>query len=229
MVSRAMFYGVIVVFVALLLIVSTVAASYFYQNQQETEAARNYAHDLNSTIGRYNLLLSNYRNQLGNYSTTLSLLAKALSNLNTSSAAYQSGIGELAVLWGNYVNATRAFKGSYVTYSVSMKVDYGNGTVVWYNDTAIQPGWNLYTATLVLLKGNVQATWYPTFQPPEHFVYGINGVISPRTEGWFIWEFDKGTWQVSGTGADPLQAYNRTTFAWTLCGYDQNFVPTCRP
>lgn len=229
MVSRAVFYGVMVVFVALLLIVSVVAASYFYQNQQETEAAQNYAQELNGTISRYNLLVSNYDHVLRNYNTTLSLLTKALSNLNTSSAAYQSGINELSALWDSYVNETRTFKGSYATYSADMMIDYGNGTLVWYNDTAIQPGWNLYTATLVLLKGNVQATWYPAFQPPEHFVYGINGVVGPNTKGWFIWEFGRGAWQASTTGADPLQVYNGTIFAWTLCAYDQNFRPTCTP
>lgn len=229
MADKSLLYGVVVVFVALLLVSSLTAAYYFSAEQQQAEAARNYARDLNGTISQYSALHSSLGVALENYNSTLSLLVQAAANLNTSTPAYQNVVSHLAGLWKSYLNLTESYRGTFASYSTDMLVDYGNGTRVWYNDTRIQPGWNLYTTTLVLLKGNIQAELYSTFQPPEHFIYGINGVLSSKTTGWFLWVQSGGGWQVSQAGADSQRAYNGTVFAWTLCQYDQNYNPTCTP
>ncbi|MHB8568356.1 MAG: hypothetical protein ACYC7D_15410 [Nitrososphaerales archaeon] len=108
-------------------------------------------------------------------------------------------------------------------------MDFGNGTQHWYNNTRVQPGWNLYVATLSLTNGNVNATLYG---PPlnEHFVTGIDGVQNSKTTSWFLWTWNStASWQVANVGPDLLRMYNQSVYAWTFCGMDSNYNPTCTP
>ena len=110
----------------------------------------------------------------------------------------------------------------------SVLVDFGNGTRSWYNNTQLQPGWNLYIETVVLMKGNVVAQWFPQYG--SHLVSGIGGAGSTSTKYWFIWTYDKTQgWQQAQVGADQLQTQDGSVFAWTLCAVDQNFQPNCKP
>ena len=112
-----------------------------------------------------------------------------------------------------------------------MLLQYGNGTRRWYNDSAIQPGWNAYLVTLVLVNGNVQATWYPNYG--EHFVNGIRGVEGgpSANEGWTLWTWNSSkAWQITNVGPDDLPMYNGSVFAWTYCSYDPvTYAPLCSP
>jgi len=106
--------------------------------------------------------------------------------------------------------------------------DFGNGTRVWYNDTAIQPGWNFYVETVILTKGGLAAQWYPQYG--EHLVTGIQGVTNTQTKYWFLWTYSAAaSWQSAQVGADQLTAYNGSIYAWTFCGATLAFEPTCRP
>jgi hypothetical protein len=218
---------VVVVFVALLLITSTLAAIYYTDYQQEVSTDQKHQTELSLAISSYNSLLVLYNAGLNGYNKTLSLLAGAVSNLNTSTPAYHTAAGELASLWTTYKTLASGNGNRPLVYSVRMLVDYGNGTTKWYNDTTTQPGWNGYVVTLVLLDGNVQATWYPQYG--EHLVTGINGVNQTSSESWFVWGFTNGKWTPSATGSDQLLVDNGTVVAWTLCGYDSNFNPSCTP
>jgi hypothetical protein len=224
---RGTFYGVVVLLVALLIVSSTAALYYYGENQQTGSQSQKYVGELGSALASYRSLSAEYNVSLSDYNTTLSLLARAVASLNTSTPAYSNASLELSSLWSSYQHLA-AFSGRRaLAYGVRMLVDFGNGTRRWYNDTAIQPGWNAYLATLVLLRGNVQATWYPQYG--EHLVTGLGGVTETLSRSWFFWDFDGGAWSLSSSGADQLQGYNGTTIAWTMCGYDANFSPTCHP
>lgn len=213
--------------VALLLLSSAFAAVYYGEYQQETSLAKEQQSELSLALTNYNALLGRYNASLGGYNQTLSLLAGAVSSLNTSTPAYRSAAADLASLWSSYQALANGSGRRVLAYGVRMLVDYGNGTSRWYNGSTIQPGWSGYVATLVLLDGNMQATWYPQFG--EHFVTGVNGVNQTSSQSWFVWEFAGGKWAPLETGSDQLQIVNGTTIAWTLCGYDADFVPTCTP
>ncbi len=202
------------------------ALLYYNQYQQQASETQRYVSEVQAALASYRSLSSDNRAALAGYNTTISLLADAVANLNTSTQAYHDASGALSTLWSRYLTLSGNGSGSYV-YSARMLVDFGNGTRHWFNDTQIQPGWNAYVATVVLLGGRVQASWYPQYQ--EHFVEGLDGVASGQSNSWFVWEYGKGGWQLSQTGADPIQVFNGTAFAWTLCGYDSNFNPTCTP
>ncbi len=225
--SNGVFYGAIAVLLALLIVSSSLALVYYGQYQQQVAANGRYVDDLNAALTRYRSLSRSYDASLRDYNITLSLLATAVANLNTSTPAYSNASVALPKLWSSY-QTLAALGGSRVpAYSVQMMVNYGNGTQRWYNGTAVKPGWNAYVATLVVLDGRVQASWYPQYG--EHFVQALDGVSSGQTNSWFVWVEGSSGWELSPTGADGVQVYNGSTFAWTLCGYDASFNPTCTP
>jgi len=225
--ARSIFYGVVVVFVAMLVISSSLTLYYFGQDQQSTSQNQTYANELNTALMRYRSLSGSFNASLSEYGQTLSLLSSAVANLNTSTPAYRNASLDLTALWSSYEQLSSSSGRKALVYSLHLLLDFGNGSLRWYNDTSIEPGWNGYLATLVLLKGNLQAEWYPQYG--EHLVTGVDGVPQTSSSAWFFWGFSEGNWSLAQTGADGLRVNNGTTIAWTLCGYDINFNPTCSP
>ena len=227
MVKKETFYGVVAALAAALVLSSSLALLYYNQYQGQLSQSRKYSDELNAALAKYQSLAEDNDASLSDYNSTLALLAQAVANLNTSTPAYQKASSSLGSLWSAYRTLASRAGTHILSYGVRMLVDFGNGTKVWHNDTSIQPGWDAYVATLVLLDGNVQATWYPAFG--EHFVAGIGGIPSTQSSSWFVWEFSDGGWSPSQTGADGIQVHNGTTIGWTLCGFDENYNPTCKP
>jgi cell division protein FtsL len=193
------------------------------------------------------------------YNITFSLLVNALSEMNTSEPAYTNASKTLTSLWQEYTTLVAQYKqlsssfqeiltnfnrennatllGNIQPISVSLLtsnilIDFGNGTYHWFNETAIQPGWNFYVATLVVTNGNVVATWYPQYS--AHFVTGIDGVFNNNAQGeyWFLWTWNStsSSWQVASVGADQLMMYNGSIYAWTYCLENiTNYMPECTP
>ena len=225
--SRGVFLGVAVVLVALLIMSSSLAALYYGQYRQAYSQNQNYAEELSSALASYRSLSGSFNSSLRDYNTTLSLLTIAVANLNTSTPAYQNATTALSSLWHDYQQLSSVSGRRALVYSAHLLVDFGNGTRRWFNDTSVDPGWNGYVASIVLLKGNVQATWYPQYG--EHFVTGIDGISQTTSKSWFFWEFNGTSWAASQNGADELQVNNGTSIAWTLCPYDTNFNPICTP
>ena len=82
-----------------------------------------------------------------------------------------------------------------VKYDADILIDYGNGTYTWYNDTSVQPGSNLYTTTVLVTNGYVNAT---CCEFGSHFVTGIDGVQNSNSESWWLWTYNEtASWQVA--------------------------------
>ena len=226
-VSKARFYGIVTVLIALLLLSSIAAAVSYEEYQRQASDTQRYIGELNTALTNYRSLAGSYNASLKDYNTTLSLLADAVSNLNTSTPAYAHANRALSSLWTSYQSLASVGGRHALAYVVRALVDYGNGTRGWYNDSSAQPGWDAYVASVVLFGGRVQAAWYPQYG--EHLVIGVNGVNATGTKSWFVWEFTQGTWTPSQTGADEIHMHNGTVIAWTLCGYDAYFRPSCTP
>lgn len=217
--------GVAVVLVALLVISATAGAYYYYQYAQASQARAEYVGELATATSQYDRLASGYNSSIALDNATLSLLAQAIGAMNTSLPAYQQASAQLSQLWDRYLSLKPA---STSLYTADVLVDFGNGTRVWYNGTRVQPGWNLYTETVVLTNGDLQAEWYPQFQ--EHLVSGIDGVNASQTMSWFLWTFNStASWQAPQLGADDLPVYNGSIFAWTYCGSSPSGAPECVP
>lgn len=217
--------GLAILLVALLVISATAGAYYYYQYSQASQSKDQFASELTTATVQYSKLASNYNQSLSLDNQTLSLLVGAISIVNTSLPAYQQASAELSQLWSEYL-ALKPAPGS--VYAADILFDFGNGTRIWYNDTSVQPGWNMYTETVVLTHGNLQAQWYPSFQ--EHLVSGIDGVTSTANKSWFLWTFNStSSWQEAQVGADDLTVYNGSVFAWTFCPVSSSYAPECTP
>jgi len=226
MTSRSTLYGSAALAVALLVIEGTVGVYYYTQYAGERVAGQMLVQELKDIDTRYALLAANYNGLLSNYSRSISLLSRSIAVVNTSQPVYREASRELSALWREYLVLKPA---STELQQDSVLVDFANGTRSWYNNTQLQPGWNLYIETVVLMKGNVVAQWFPQYG--SHLVSGIGGAGSTSTKYWFIWTYDDKTrsWQQAQVGADQLQTQDGSVFAWTLCAVDQNFQPNCKP
>ena len=188
-------------------------------NTSET-AYGNASRMLSGLWENYTSVIANYKSLVQNYSGIFSEFKSALisfskeTNITTSSSSFQE--------------PTIPISTSLLTSNILF--DFGNSTNLWVNGTSIQPGWNLFVATLVVTNGNIQAIWYPQYS--EHFVTAVDGVQATQTKSWFVWYFNttSSTWVSPAAGADQLTMYNDTSYAWTLCGYNSaTFLPTCTP
>jgi len=112
----------------------------------------------------------------------------------------------------------------------NLLIDFGNGTQQWHNGTRIQPGWNLYTETLAVTNGKVNATCCAF---GSHFVTGIDGVQSKSgsSVSWAVWTFNAtSSWQEANVGVDEIDVSNNSVYAWTFCPYSPvTYAPLCAP
>jgi len=83
---------------------------------------------------------------------------------------------------------------------VNICIDYGNGTIEWYNDTVIPLGYNLLEATKRIAIVNY--TYWPSYR--ASFVDAINGVWNKGAYYWmwYYWDLELKTWRYGNCGAD---------------------------
>ncbi|MGI0091782.1 MAG: hypothetical protein ACREBS_08735 [Nitrososphaerales archaeon] len=114
-----------------------------------------------------------------------------------------------------------------VRFASDIVIDYGNGTHTWYNETAVLPGSNLYTLTVLVTEGNVNAT---CCEYGSHFVTGISGIQNTNAKSWFLWTYNStASWQTAQSGPDEYSIFNESVFAWTFCGMTASYNPSCTP
>jgi hypothetical protein len=218
-------YGLTLVLVTLLIISVVSEIYYYYEYGQATQSRDQYVSELVTATRQYDELASSYNSSLSLDNKTLGLLVGTIAAVNTSLPIYKQASGELSQLWSQYLSLKPAKSSLYIA---DILLDFGNGTRHWFNGTQVQPGWNMYIATVVFSNGNLRAQWYPQYQ--EHFVSGIDGVSDSNSVYWFLWTYNStASWQVAQVGADDLPVYNGSVFAWTYCGESASYAPTCTP
>ena len=226
MTSEKTLYGLLALAVAALVLTSSIGIFYYTSFQEANAADLKHQSEIVTALTSYNSLLSSFNESLVGYNETISLLVNTTAGLDTRSPAYARVSSALADVWLRY-NSLVAKQGARADYSVNILVEGTDGARHWHNGTAIQPGWNMYVATLVLFEGKVGAVWYPQYG--EHFVNSIGGFNSTQTSSWFVWVHKGNGWEFQPTGADEVRLFNGSMVAWTLCGYDNDYNPTCAP
>lgn len=225
---RGVANSVAVFLVALIVVSGTVAGFYFVQYNSQVATSTQYAAELRAANSKFNQTATDYNLLLSQYNESLTLLSESVALLNTSSPVYQEASTQLTALWKTYLSLKPAATG---LYTADILIDFGNGTRTWYNGTSVQPGWNLYILTLVLTSGKMEAQWYPQYG--EHLVTGLDGVSNsvPEETSWFFWSWNSTSkWQSPAVGADDVNVYNGSVFAWTYCKYDPStYAPLCTP
>jgi len=222
--SRSTLYGVLVAAVAFILISATVASYYYVQDSNARADNAQLTSELNNASANYSSLASNFNTLLAAYNQSIYLLSSSIAVMNTTLPAYKQASAQLSALWAVYQSMSPAKS----LLHNDVYFDFGNGTRIWYNGTAINAGWNLYVETVVLMKGQVVGTWYPSYG--EHFVTGIGGVSNSAAEYWWLWTYNQtSSWQVTQLGADEILATSGSVYAWTYCGTTASFGPACTP
>ncbi|MDA4119231.1 MAG: hypothetical protein OK436_01460 [Thaumarchaeota archaeon] len=225
MTNRSSFYTLAAAATGLIIISVTIAGYYYVQNTNTASNNSQLIAELNSANSNYTKLASNFNSLISSYNESIYLLSRTIAVLNTSLPIYKQSSLELTALWQTYQSLSPV---STSLLRNSMLFDFGNGTHRWFNNTAIDAGWNLYIETVVLNNGQVNAQWYPQYG--EHLVNGIAGISNTATKDWFLWSYNKTAgWQPSQVGADGILVTPGSVYGWTFCTADSNFNPVCHP
>ncbi|HEV2138581.1 MAG TPA: hypothetical protein VGR53_07040 [Nitrososphaerales archaeon] len=225
MTSRNSLYGLVVVATALIIISATFGGYYYLQASTAASNNSKLIAELNSANSNYTKLASSFNSLISSYNESIFLLSSTIAVINTSLPIYKQSSLELGALWQTYQSLTPV---STSLFRNSVLFDFGNGTHRWFNDSAIDAGWNLYIETVVLNNGHVDAQWYPQYG--EHLVNGIGGISNTATKFWFLWSYNNTAgWQPSRVGADGILVTSGSVYGWTFCTADPNFNPVCRP
>lgn len=98
------------------------------------------------------------------------------------------------------------------TVEVDIKIDYGNGSVVWYNNTRVNVGGSLLNATVNNLPID-----YRTFEYGA-FVTSINGLEQNDSHFW-VWSYYDGEWRAGSVGADQHILHDGDIVGWTYTSF----------
>lgn len=97
------------------------------------------------------------------------------------------------------------------TYKCNLAINYGNGTVVWHNNTVIPIGFNLFNATQKIATLEYVTT-------SDIFITAINGVSQDFGASKY-WVYDRlvnGTWEIVWVSVTQYQMQNNDTIMWSL-------------
>ena len=163
-------------------LVGLIAASYYIELQKEKQRSGQYKEMYDDLLGNYTGLLNSYLNFLQEYK-----LGKQ--NLTEMLEGYESCV-----------------------MHVNLCIDYGNGTILWYNDTIVPLGYNLLEATKGVAV--VNSTYWPAYR--ASFVDAINGVWNKGSYYWmwYRWDGESKVWKYGGCGADLYTLSNGEVVKW---------------
>jgi hypothetical protein len=113
----------------------------------------------------------------------------------------------------SYESLSREMVG--ISMRVKMKLDYGNGTVKWFNSTRFPMNATLLTASKIDLVVNYSVSNLGAF------VTSINGVTGDSHHYWAWSYYDKnsGTWIPGPVGCDKWVLHDGDSAAWTYTVY----------
>ena len=98
------------------------------------------------------------------------------------------------------------------TAVVDIMIDYGDGNVVWFNDTRIQTGSSVLNATILTCEAEYQTSDFGSY------VTSLNGVAQDGSHFW-LWSFYDGGWESGAVGADQYYLHDGDIIGWTYTSY----------
>jgi hypothetical protein len=116
--------------------------------------------------------------------------------------------------------------------NVSLLIDFGNGTRLWFNNTKVPSSDNFYNVTYGDVSGNLEAVWdgYPL---NAHLVYKIMGygcsATSANCNGYWslwLWNGSKSCWSYSEVGADLAKVSDVAMAAWYFTNSNPSSFPS---
>ena len=178
-------------------------------------------------MSKYEQLLSNLR---GNYTPILSAfpeLNKTYSNLlnkvqtlkneNVTKEEFGSLLNDFYKLFTALaMKESEEFLGETFLIHVNLCIDYGNGTVNWYNNTEVTLGTTLFNLTTKIAE--VEYSYWTTMEPGHILVDSINNYA----EGywiWYYWDENIKDWKWGPVGCDAWILKDNATYKWTCTSY----------
>ena len=179
----------VLAWIASLFLVSLVGAYYYIEFQKEKSANTIY-------VSMYNNLLKNYTSLLQSYT-------ELLNDYNSLAQSYETERQNLTHILQQYESCIML---------VNICIDYGNGTILWYNQTIVPLGCNLLQATRMVAQ--VNSTYWPAYQ--ASFVDAINGVWNKGSYYWmwYRWDGKSKVWKYGDCGADLYTLSNGEVAKW---------------
>ncbi len=104
--------------------------------------------------------------------------------------------------------------------TVNLLVDFGNGTVIWFNNTKVPKDYDFYQVTLNVTRGNMAAEYYDSPIIKGYLVTNILGVgcQDPCLTGeyWslWVWNGNNNCWNYSSQGASLLKVSTVSMVGW---------------
>jgi len=98
--------------------------------------------------------------------------------------------------------------------TVNLLFDYGNGTMVWHNETKVLPGYSLFQAT-----GETAAINY-TYWPSGPGHIEVDSINNKASSGgyywiWYYWDNGQKTWVEGPVGCDAWMLENGGVYKWS--------------
>jgi hypothetical protein len=95
------------------------------------------------------------------------------------------------------------------TIHMNLGINYGNGTIQWYNQTEARSGDTLLEATLEVAEVYYETSAYGAF------VKAINGVNQPATKSWIWWKWtQQDGWESGQVGSDAYILGDNEILYW---------------
>lgn len=94
-----------------------------------------------------------------------------------------------------------------LTILVNLKLDYGNGTISWYNNTRVPVGTTLFNAT-----DRIADVEYTVFEIGV-FVDSINGV-GDKPGRWWLWYYYDNEWKYGPVGSNQWILHDGDIVSW---------------
>jgi hypothetical protein len=159
--------------------------------------------DINET---YNQLLNDYENLLQTSNVTEDNFGSLLSEYYT--------LFNLSALKELGLSVSKAS-----TLSVNIVIDYGNGTVKWFNETEVPAGYTLFELTQEIVT--IKYSYYSYMSPGHVFVDSINDKSNVGYTSYWLWNYwnnaDK-SWVPGPVGCDAWLLQNGGIYEWKYEG-----------
>ncbi len=135
----------------------------------------------------------------------------ALFVVTTILAAYSAFYyyGQAQTYRDNYDKLSKDMTG--LTMYVSMKLDYGNGTVRWFNGTRVPLNSTVLTATKLSVLTEYQVSSLGSYVTA---LDGVNG-DAHHYWGWSYWDTTKKSWIMGPVGSDAWALHDGDLYSWT--------------
>lgn len=117
------------------------------------------------------------------------------------------------------------------TTVVSLLIDFGNRSRLWFNNTIASNSYSFYDVTNNDVQGNMKSEWYG-FPLCAHFIqqilgHGCNTTTNSCSGYWALWTWNdlQGCWKYSSVGADLVPVSGTRMAAWYFTTGDPNIFP----